>query len=894
MAATPANSKKLVHWDKSPAVSEDFDSISLSLPNDSTDSFVSTSSLQYVNAQLVAHGFTPTPGLSLEGISNDSLNRVTKCLMDMLAQRVKDMSRAEQLSTEIRTMNYDYERMKSMHQSASESSANLERELSTQRSRLAAITRTLQQAENTQKQTMLDLQRTRSSLQTVRATHQAELRKKDKELERMADKWLKIADGQAKLGSAASGIRYSSTPANAAVLGGGQFGKGKGYMETALEQAEKARDQLNLENTGLRMTILRVANELQKVVHEVKRYMPGNSKDVEDPPAFTLATLFPLSPADFTNDTLTFLLMSLEQSLCALESYYRDSLAISSSSAKPTTPSATGELERLHGVVESLQAQLKESQQQSLAQTSKAQVMFDEFAHNHRVAKGRATTDTGTSLSMDLITAPERDQELERLNDMRRALEEERRTFTEATIQLGRERAELQADRHRLNEEKRKMQVDTMLGELPPTPLEPSAETFSPGKKRRNTEDSPPSKKLKVKPSRKTPLKSSFGRGLGVSRNSKRASLSASYAVLTSPSKRPPKFEPAFETEVIPSPSLAPPPALLPTSFVLPPPSPKASFPAPQPALLLSTPFEVPPISDMEDVAMEEENPRPSSSQVNQAPLLPLPEPPKVPETPGELRRTHPFPVAKPFAPRMIHAYSPARPSPLSRILMLGNSPDSNHSNDSGLLDPVPEEDMFPEIPLEDRMAAEALSVPLESSGEHEMEPEPAMTLAQELGVSESPPESPAGMRPVSPPLQERRGETNAAAAAKKSTTTKGRVLHGSAAAVTKSRGATATAGSSKGTVPPRRKPVPTIPGVKPSGSTARLAIPPAGGVVEKENKGKAATSSGTQPSGSGANPSRPKSKPAIPNTQAGVGRGAPRRVPIGSADAPPPGRSRK
>ncbi|KAJ8092949.1 hypothetical protein PM082_011269 [Marasmius tenuissimus] len=140
MAATPANHKKLVHWESSPAVSEDLDSISLSLPNSSTESsFVSTSSLQYVNAQLVAHGFTSTPGLSLEGISNQDLNRATKCLMDMLAQRVKDMSRAEQLSTEIRTMNYDYERMKSMHQTASESSANLERELNTQRSRLAAM-----------------------------------------------------------------------------------------------------------------------------------------------------------------------------------------------------------------------------------------------------------------------------------------------------------------------------------------------------------------------------------------------------------------------------------------------------------------------------------------------------------------------------------------------------------------------------------------------------------------------------------------------------------------------------------------------------------------------------------------------------------------------------------
>ncbi|KAK1217771.1 hypothetical protein PQX77_019579, partial [Marasmius sp. AFHP31] len=832
MAATPATNKKLVHWQSnSPATSEDLDSISLSLPNSSTESsFVSTSSLQYVNAQLVAHGFTSTPGLSLDGISNEDLNRATKCLMDMLAQRVKDMSRAEQLSTEIRTMNYDYERMKSMHQTASESSANLERELNTQRSRLAAMAKTLQQAENTQKQTMLDLQRTRSSLQTVRATHQAELRKKDKELERMADKWLKIADGQAKLGSAASGIRFSSTPANAAVLGGSQFGKGKGYLEMSLEQAEKAREQLNLENTGLRMTVLRVANEMQKLVHEVKRYMPGNSKDVEDPPAFTLATLFPLSPANFTNDTLTSLLTSLESSLRTLESYYKDSLAISSSSAKPATPMVTSEeVERLQGVIQMLQSQLAESQEES---------------NNQKLAGGHAIE----RMDVDVVTAPERDREFKRLEGMRRKLEEERRAFTEATIQLGKERAELQAERCRLEEEKGKMEVDAMLEDedLPLVSADPRA-TFSPGKKRRNTEDSPPNKKPKVKPTRKSPLRSSFGRGLGASRSNKRASLSASYAVLTSPSKRPPKFEPAFETEVIPAPSLVPPPALLSTTFALPPPSPKASFPAPQPALLLSTPFEIPPQDETEDamdVCEEPVNPSITSTQA--------PPDSKVPETPAEHRRNLPFPMAKPYAPRMIHAYSPARPSPLSRILMLGNSPDSNKSDDSGLLEPVPEEDMFPEIPMEDREAAGG--IPPELS--EEQDSEPPMTLAQELGVSESPPESPVGLRPGSPPLQDRRGDPNAAGGgvvtAGKSTTTRGRVIHGSsqAASSSKSRGA-ALPPTTKGAVPPRRKPPPTTTttggGSRPSGSTARLAVPAA---KEKENKGKAGAS--TQPTAPG------------------------------------------
>ncbi|KAG7094170.1 hypothetical protein E1B28_007780 [Marasmius oreades] len=847
--AAPSNGKKLVHWEaNSPDIlNTSDDSLSLSLPNDSTESsFVSTSSLQYVNAQLVAHGFISTPGLSLEGISNEDLNRVTKCLMDLLAQRVKDMARAEQLASNIRTMSYEHERMKSMHQAASESSANFERELNTQRSRLATMARTLQQAENAQKQTMLDLQRTRSALQTVRATQQTELKKKDKEMERMTEKWLKIADSQAKLGSAFSGIRFSSTPANAAILGGGHFGKGKGYLETALEQAEKARDQLSLEKMGLQMTILRVANEVQRVVHEVKRYLPGNSKDVEDPPAFTLETLFPLAPTNFTNDTLTYLSNSLERSLYVLELYYRDSLAVSSSTAKQSQPSVSvEETERLQGIVEKLQGELKESRVQHI--------------------------------NVDLIAVHEREREFERLITLKRELEEERRAFTEATLQLSKEKAEIQVERASLDEEKRKLQEEPMLVDLPAIETSSGSSTHSPTRKRRNTEDSPPSKKLKSKPPRRSPLKASFGKGLNGSRSSKRPSLSASYTVLTSPSKKPPKFEPAYETEVIPSSSLVPPSSLLPNSFVLPPPSPKASFPAPQPALLLSTPFEIPAAHDTVQTSSVAE----TDSKVSAPPRTSIPAgaPIAVPESPGELPRTLPFPRAKPLAPRMIHAYSPARPSPLSRILMLSNSPDSNTSDDLGSLDTVPEEDMFPEIPLEDREAAADL--PPESSEEQG----PPMTLAQELGVSESPPDSPPGlglMRSLSPPLQGRRVDSTAVIAGK-STTTRGRVLHASSGPGTKTKG-TATGGT-KSTVPLKRKPPPTN-----AGPTTRPGAPVSKdiGVKEKENKGKATTSN-TQPS---ADPPRPKLKPSI--SGAGMGRGAPRRVPVGSADAPPPVKSRR
>ncbi len=82
MAATP---KKLVHWALDMSASPFASSFSEASSSSAGDS---TSSLQYINSQLIAHGFTHNPGLNLEGTSRDDAAKVVKCLLAMLGQRV--------------------------------------------------------------------------------------------------------------------------------------------------------------------------------------------------------------------------------------------------------------------------------------------------------------------------------------------------------------------------------------------------------------------------------------------------------------------------------------------------------------------------------------------------------------------------------------------------------------------------------------------------------------------------------------------------------------------------------------------------------------------------------------------------------------------------------------
>ena len=109
----------------------------------------------------------------------------------------------------------------------------------------------------------------------MRATAQAELKKKEKDIERMAEKWQKLSDAQLKL--TPSGMRC----ANAAVVDGSEvLGKGQGFLEVALEQAEQAREQLGVENLHLRKLVLKAVNEMQLVLHKARSCL--SEKEIEE------------------------------------------------------------------------------------------------------------------------------------------------------------------------------------------------------------------------------------------------------------------------------------------------------------------------------------------------------------------------------------------------------------------------------------------------------------------------------------------------------------------------------------------------------------------------------------------------------------------------------------
>ncbi|KAJ3801757.1 Afadin and alpha-actinin-binding-domain-containing protein [Lentinula aff. detonsa] len=885
MAATATPARMAVHWSSESSEYSDLRSPSSQV---SDDSFVSTSSLQYINSQLVAHGFSSAPGVSLDGLSKGDMDKTVKCFLDLLAQRIKDMSRTEQLTAELRTLRYDHERMISMHRTASESAANFEREVNLQKSRLGATTKTLQATEAAHKNTNAELQRTRSALQTVRATHQAELKKKEKEMERTMERWTKLSDSQAKLGATASGLRFCGS-ANGAVEPAVQIlGKGKSFLEVALEEAEKAREQSGKDNLGLRKMLLKAVNEIQTISFELKQTLLKPAHVTEAPTPMTLPELFPLSPPNFTPTTLSSSLARLRDVLEMLSSP-TDSMRTSPSlSPVPQLAASQPEIERLNQVIEQLKSDLR---------LSKEQVNFN-------------------AVEVQAITLPTQDEERERMVVLKRELEEERQRVTEGMIQLENDRFNIEAERARLQEKKRPSRAETMFAELTPTEDDLEAR-LNHAAKRASTSTYKP----KTSPRKPQSPSKMFQINIGKAhRRTTRVGTarrrSSSSSVSISPSKSRKDAEPSFETEVIPRlpPSIsidAPAPmlstsssteSLLPTAFVLPPPSPSASLPPPKPALLLSGASTLP--ISFHTSREPSENCKTLSEPSLQV-YVPTSETPlevvkPVPLTPlAEARRAFPYPVAKPLATHMVHAYSPVRPSPLSRILLLGNSPESplnispEDDSDSRGLEALIEEE---EVENDDGLLVAELFPPI-SHSRASSDDEGGLTLAQQLGISDSPPERPVFTRPESP-LCEKKVQSNVDRRSRPSKlmTNKAQLPPKPASGVSNSSRTSWTVDKGAG---PKAKGRPMGPPLITKITTRmseRSNLSSTGG-NEKENSSHSSGSAipnlkvadGEKLGGSNA-------KSALPNVNVRNPRAisAPRRVPIDSADAPPIGRRRK
>ncbi|KAG8836352.1 hypothetical protein FRC17_005638 [Serendipita sp. 399] len=598
MAATPFLTR-VVH----------FDDISIS----SIDSPAAPTSIDYINGQLVAHGFTHGRGLNLSDLRGQDQQMVVKCLSSMLGQRLDDMRRAEQLGGKYKTLSYDHERLLEQHRAAKEASAQAEREMESGKAKVEIAQKKLLSEEEAHKKSKEDYQKLKMAMQYLRTTTSNDIKRKEKELEKMTERWSKISNEQVKLGTIGVGMVCANLLPEQAI----QESKND-FWETALAEFEQARLRLLKENDAFRDVIVGCVNALVMLHHSAVEAI--TKVEMDEPELILSDALFFADPALTQAETAQNKLRELFGNLREVLSK-AGSLGDSRHQSLKQREEDAHQIRILQQANVELQNQLNEAQ---LAMQTQGQQLLDQFVSDARFMAGQRQV---ADLSMDLMGTPDKSTIGLQLEEQRKHLEEERNKFTEAALSLGREKAALEAERLQFLEEKRALMVQSILDDLPPTPEPVDKPQAAYSRSRSEVEDH-----------RRKIGKSSAG---VTSVGPISTSISAS------------KFEPAQP----PVPSVQP--TIPETATNQQPPSELETM-----VLVAST---TPPMTEEEISPISPTEPLPQTSKAATQPSI-APHA-RLQKTPVRRSNTH---------VRIQHKYSPAVPSPLSRMVRTTDSPPSS------------------------------------------------------------------------------------------------------------------------------------------------------------------------------------------------------------------------
>jgi myosin heavy subunit len=162
---------------------------------ESTLALDQSSTLEYLNSQLVSQGYVPAPGLSLQLLQGKDQERAIRCVLSLLSQRVDDLQRFEIAKSKIKTQSFELDRIQNMWREECEKSSNAEREMTLYKSKLTGAQKNVEELQKKCQLTLVDLSRTRSTLQSVRQGATMEIKRKEKEVEKIVDRFQKLAGG---------------------------------------------------------------------------------------------------------------------------------------------------------------------------------------------------------------------------------------------------------------------------------------------------------------------------------------------------------------------------------------------------------------------------------------------------------------------------------------------------------------------------------------------------------------------------------------------------------------------------------------------------------------------------------------------------------------------------
>ncbi|KAF9566021.1 hypothetical protein EC968_003917 [Mortierella alpina] len=404
----------------------------------------------YMNHLLSAHGFSSN--LQFLRADKQDATRIVTAFYKLLQQHLKDTEYKDEMDLNWRRLSQDYDTTAQNLGTTKLQLEKTERENGILRSRITALEDEIRVDTEKHRHTREELKSAKANLQYTKTQYAHEARKKEQEMNVLKDKVQKtIARNLNSTATSSSSVPGGVTilnPVPRSLYGKQHANDAEQLLKEVIEQQQTKEAEIVEENEHLRRTLYTVQVELEGLM---KKHSTSKG---------TVPNVYGL-PFDMVKDRI--------------ETEIRDTLTLLSNSwdhrpsLEPTI--SPGEIIVRDQRIEDLQRDIEKMQlelEDSTLLVQGAQRMIDNLSSGNFLAGAQ-----NFKLNVDgsEMTLQELEEAEAKIQQQREDLAKERKQFTQACLDLGKQREELQRAKQDFEESKRTFRLDKVLSFLSFSPI---------------------------------------------------------------------------------------------------------------------------------------------------------------------------------------------------------------------------------------------------------------------------------------------------------------------------------------------------------------------------------------------------------------------------------------
>ncbi|KAJ1858532.1 hypothetical protein GGH12_005532 [Coemansia sp. RSA 1822] len=402
--------------------------------------------LHHINRELMELGL-PSP-LMLPELSEclEDNQRVVECLVLLLQQRKKDLGFRDVMEDELRKAMGEEDQLRSTISRLERDLDLAQREAAMNRIKYDDSQRTLADVDGQRKQLAAELRTTRSNAAMVRAQHVHDGKKREQEMIKLKDRLQKLITD-----------KHRAAKLSVELVNPVERDRSGRVVETRVARDRKLLEELIGKYEATEVELIAKIETLEDMLRRLTRALARLHGDVVtsvDDGAKPPKPVDELQPVD----------AGVEQSLELLD-IIRTS--VHTERNKPVPRVDTTELSRRDEQISALESEIA-THQREIANLKK--VLEDQRQMIESVSHSQSRRGDPLEMSFSEMSLEQLDAERDEVRRERQQLEEERRRFTDAAIELGNERSELKRERDSFERERTAQNTLDVVSGLPPTP----------------------------------------------------------------------------------------------------------------------------------------------------------------------------------------------------------------------------------------------------------------------------------------------------------------------------------------------------------------------------------------------------------------------------------------